>query len=87
MKSLYIAAEQEVMRRKDERKKLSEWRQVDAEEAICYVHPSCIFMAENKAGLTNHACQKHMLLQKSQFQFRQSLHNIRKTFKERSHAV
>ena len=37
---------------------LRKQRQVDAGEALCCVHPGCISMAVNIAGLTNHACQK-----------------------------
>ena len=49
-----MLAEKEEKRRKGERKKLRERRQVDAEVAHRCTHHACIFVAVNKAGLTNY---------------------------------
>ena len=56
-----MLAEKEKKGQKDERKKLRERRQVDAEVALRCTHPACVIFAVNKAGLTNHTHQKHML--------------------------
>ena len=88
--SLNSKVEPEEKRHTDERKKLREQRQVDVEEALCCVHPSCVVMAVNKAGLTNLARQKLMLPHKSQCQFcRQSFHhhNHKRAYKQRPHAA
>ena len=76
-----MLAEKEEKRWKDERKKLRERRQVDAEVAPCCTHPSCVFVAVNKTDLTNRTRQKHMLPLMSMCQFckqlfhHQGLHN------------
>ena len=57
-----MLAEKEEKRRNDDRKKLRERRQVDAKVSL-----RC-FVTVNKAGLTNHTCQKHMLPLKSMCQ-------------------
>ena len=36
-----------------------------AEEALTCTHSACVFVTVNKAGLTNHTHQKHVLLLKS----------------------
>ena len=78
---------------KDKRKKLRERRQVDAEVALCCAHPAFIFVVVNKAGLTNHTHQKHMVPLKSMCQFckqlfyQQGLHNHQRHCNERSHAT
>ena len=93
VESLNVLAEKEEKRRKDERKKLRERRQVDAEVALCCTHPACVFVAVNKAGLTNHTCQKHVLPIKSMCQFckqlyhQQGLHNHQKRCNKRSRAT
>ena len=87
--SLNVLAEKKEKRWKDERKKLRERRQVDVEVALHYTHPACVFVAVNKAGLTNHTCQKHMLPLKSMCQFckqlshQQGLHNHPRHFSKR----
>ena len=50
---------------KDERKKMRERRQVDAKVAFRYTDRGHVFVAMNKAGLTNQTQQKHMLPIKS----------------------
>ena len=34
---------------------------MDTELALHCTHPACVFLAVNKAGLTNHINKKHML--------------------------
>ena len=68
-KVINVVAEKEEKRRKDERKKLRERRQVDAEVGLCCTHPACVFVVVNKAGLTNYTRQKHMLPLKFMCQF------------------
>ena len=60
-----MVAKKEERRQKNERKKLRERRQVDAEVTLRCTHPACVFVSVNKAGLTNHTRQKHILPLKS----------------------
>ena len=69
IESLNVLAEKEEKRQKDERKKLIERRQVNAEVAIHSTYPTYVFVAVNKAGLTNHTRKKHMLPIKYMSQF------------------
>ena len=59
VESLHVLAEKEEKRRKDEKKKLRERRQVDAEVALRCTHPACVFVVVNKVGLTNHTPETH----------------------------
>ena len=42
---------------------------MDAEVALRSIHPACVFVAVNMAGLTNKTRQKHMLPIKFMYQF------------------
>ena len=53
---------------------------MDVEVALGCTHPACVFIAVNKAGLTNHTCQKHMLPLKSMISSANNFFFIKRVF-------